>query len=330
MQVATFTLLKNSDARVKLTENSIKRIRKLVLEHYGTIKNFAKEVVVSKDAMVNWLSKEKRRTFVPLEHLWLLSKKLNLNIAYFMGNIIGLSTKGAHSVIQLPKKISINDETVKTLGLYVGDGYMSKKASKVIFTNTNPKLIRLFYSWALGCLGVKKSFVIFTIYTNDLNRTKILKTFKLSTNYKVKFYKHKNPHQKTSCKVVINYSIYRKLLDELITYSKNLCLNNKQIAIAYLKGLFAAEGCISMPKGVVPAVFIEMKTGPEINFVEKLFILLDIKYRKYYRPRDRIKLVIYRKAEVNKLKHFNFFETHPDKFIKSQRLYPGASNGRQS
>ena len=320
-QVTALTLLKNSsDVRALLNDDIILKIRKKIINRYGSLRKFSKEFGLSKDALVNWLSNGYRRTNIPIRDLFKLAKILRIDRNLLVKSIKGFSSWGCHSVVKLKKKaFNIDNKMVVGLGLYVGDGYTSKKQSKIIFTNTNKALIEFFIRWLSKYFGVEKSELYYLIYKNDEDSNYCINYFGLK-NCRVKIYNHSNINQKISCKVHLSTAIYRRILDSLIEYSKLIIPKNTEFRSAYLQGIFAAEGCVHLSNIGVPQIFIEMKEGKEIDYIENLFTLSDIRFRKYYRPRSRIKLCVYKQSEIRKLNVMNIAKLHDDKSKKFENI----------
>jgi len=313
IQVTSFTLLKdNKKVRVELSDSFILLMREKIFSKFKSINKFSKIIGFSKDKVTFWLTTKKHRSNIPVPYLLIVLHHLDIDLELALKQITNFSTQGCHTTATLPQKIDINEQLIIGIGLYVGDGYTSKKLPRIVFINSDPGLISFFFHWIKRNFRVHENELYASVYTSQHDMQRFLNILH-GLNIRCKFYKNKKPHHKTCCKLHFDNAVYRYLLDSLITLIQDLCLKRKAFAIEYLKGIFAAEGCIYLSKRRSPQLFIEMHIGKNIDHVGQLFNFLNITHKVYARPLQRKKISVYRKEQLKRLRHLNLFEIYPQK-----------------
>jgi len=246
-------LIKDEEMRVKITEKLRLLIRNKIKFKFKSISKFAKFLGLRKDQLVFWLTHCKRRTKARFSMLINLCKYLGISKEMIYKNILGFSTQGSYdTVYNLPNSIKINDTFLQGIGLYVGDGYNKKTLKRIVFINNNKDLIKFYMDWLKTYFNVLSNQFSLYVYSNDLREEEIKKFFKYNLK-RIKVYKNP-PNNESNYKLVLTTAVYRRLLDLLIELSKELCTKNEIYAKNYLKGIFAAEGCVHIPNEKVPQV----------------------------------------------------------------------------
>ncbi len=318
--INTYHLLeKDSEVRTKINEELRLLIRYKIKLKFKSISKFTKFLGLRKSQVIFWITDSKRRSKAKFSMLISLCKNLGISQKMIYNNILGFSTQGSHdTVYSMPKKVVIDKTFLQGIGLYVGDGYNKKTLPRIVFTNNNKDLITFYIKWLIRYLNINPKKLRLYVYSNDLNEDKVRESF-AGLISKIKIYKNP-PNNVSNYKLYLSTAVYRRLLDLLIELSKKLCIKNKIYAKNYLKGIFAAEGCVHIPKFTVPHVFIEMKKGKDIIHVEDLFKFLKIHHRKYDRPHDGTKLTLYREDQIRRFNDFGIANLNLDKQNKLNQV----------
>lgn len=318
--IDTYYLLeKDPEIRVKITEDLRLLIRRKIKSKFKSISKFAKFLGLRKSQIIFWLTNSKRRSKAKFSMLIYLCENLNISKKIIYNNILGFSTQGSHdTVYNIPKKVVIDKSFLQGIGLYVGDGYNKKILPRIVFTNNNEDLINFYIRWLIKYFNIDSKKLRLYVYSKDLKEDDVRKSFMDLIN-KIKIYKNP-PNNESNYKLYLSTAIYRRLLDLLIDLSKELCTKNEIYAKNYLKGIFAAEGCVHIPEFKVPHVFIEMKKGKEISHVENLFKFLKIEHKKYDRPHDETKLILYREDQIRKFNNYKIGSLNEDKQNKLNQV----------
>jgi len=318
MIIDIFNLLRESRSiRIKLTQKFIDFIRIRILGKYGSIKTACKELSLpSYNALVNWLKpNSKHATNPPLKDFIGLTKNLDIREEYLFDNILWFSTWGCHQITYLPSTIHLTEDVVTGIGMYVGDGYTSKKQNKIIFTNSDIRLLNFFGEKILkDCLQTPNHEIFVHVYskkTELIQKEKLLRMFSVKPS-ETRVYRcgPERPNYKFG-----TYSAVRRIvLDLLIQKIKWLCLENKEFARAYLRGIFLAEGGIYYKlEKYVREVYIEMANKKEIEFICKLLKMLGIRYKKYKNIRGHYKLLISNREGLKRLRDIKIFVLKKEK-----------------
>ena len=312
-------LEKDPEIRVKINEKLRLLIRSKVKLKFKSISKFAKFLGLRKSQIIFWITDSKRRTKAKFSMLIKICNHLNISKEMVYNNIEGFSTQGSYdTVYNLPKSVKVDDLLLQGIGLYVGDGYNKKGMRRIVFINNNEELIKFYINWLKTYMNVSSNQLSLYIYSNDLKEKQVKNIFKLNLK-RIKIYKAP-PNNESNYKLMLSTAIYRRFLDLLIELSKNICRKNSNYAINYLKGIFAAEGCVHIPNVAVPQVFIEMKKGNDISHIEELFKLIDVRYSKY-NPRDiNTKLCLYREDQIRRFDEFELASLNEDKQNKLNRV----------
>ena len=197
----------------------------------------------------------------------------------------------------------MTENVITGIGLYVGDGLTSirqeSSRGRVIFANSELRLIDFFVQTVLkSCLATPKKELFIYAYSQNTNKIDniFLQEKFLIKSSQIKIYSEgpKRPNYK----IGTNNTVRRIVLDLLIRKAKELCLENKKFAKAYLKGILLAEGNIYYnPETYQRFVAIQLANKEEINFIKNLLKMLGIRRKIYKNVRGHYVINIgYRKG----------------------------------
>lgn len=142
-----------------------------------------------------------------------------------------------------PMEIELNEFVSECIGLYLGDGKLSADVCHAAFTNKDMDLsykIFMFFKF----FGVRENDITFTISYRSGNKEKISgeisdvigkQNFKFNKNDRIRY---------PSLTMQVNGTIFRIVLENLIKSSLNTIRSSTNLRRAWLRGYFAAEGCV--------------------------------------------------------------------------------------
>jgi len=172
----------------------------------------------------------------------------------------------------------IDKDFVKGVSYYIGDGRM--KAPRSLSTaNQNEKVIKFFLEWLKEYFKFQLKDIKIKIKTSDpnYNEEKLKREFskKLGIGkqfiHSVSLKEKSKPHHHTVIDIWANNAKAKREFDSLISVVKEKCLENRGLAIEYVKGIMAAEGS---PKYNIRSrsrsVHLKMKNEQEIKYLGKL------------------------------------------------------------
>lgn len=187
---------------------------------------------------------------------------------------------------RIPEKMIIDSNFIEGVAYYIGDGRTKTKKGLSII-DVDDSAIEFFVIWLQKYFQAKKD------------------------NIKIK----SNDHYKEAS---INRTILKKIYDSIKPIVIKLCLNNKEFASAYLRGIMAAEGS---PKyhgsSGSRQVHLKMRNKSEIEYIHSLLKNLEIKSNILYSKSDNEWLVgICGVYELQKLKEIDIFKLTKSKKYK--------------
>jgi len=172
----------------------------------------------------------------------------------------------------------IDKDFVKGVGYYIGDGRM--KAPRSLSTvNQNEKVIKFFLKWLKEYFKFKLKDIKIKIKTSDpnYNEEKLKGEFskKLGIGkqfiHSVSLKEKSKPHHHTIIDIWANNAKAKREFDSLISVVKEKCLENRGLAVEYVKGIMAAEGSPKYNlKSKSRSVHLKMKNEQEIKYLGKL------------------------------------------------------------
>jgi len=225
-----------------------------------------------------------------------------------------------------PMKILIDEKFIEGVGYYIGDGRM--KTNRGLSTsNTDMETIKFFLYWLKKYFNARTKNIKINIFLPRSNFNVISEKRKWSkllganiSSVKQK-YKYKD-YYKTQIEVLYSRTITKLLLDKLLPIIKEECLTNKSFAMAYLRGIMAAEGSPRYnAKCHQRAVHLKMKDKSEVKYVFKLLQFLGLTPSFLFSKQDSEWLVsISGFSEIKELDKINVFRSHLEKKKKLKKI----------
>lgn len=271
-------ILINNSIYIKVEESLIEKIKFLINKNYKSLKSFN---LLKLKINYGTLKYEFRKAeYHPFQRMSKIAKLINLSKEEIFKNIKGFRAVGSHrkEEIILPRRIEIDENFIEGYALYLAEGDTGFNGitcpKKLRFTNSNLRVIKLFIHWLKAYfpgvdfylsvilppgMRTQESFShdIGTMFNLDVNPIRVSNDF---YNKLVKY--------RVCCDNMI--LIYLVLsLEETI---KKLCLGNKNLAAAYIRGMMIGEGTAYFNRSRY--VRIEMRNEKEIKYLHKLFLML--------------------------------------------------------
>lgn len=212
----------------------IQEIKERLLKKYKTLNNTSRTLGIKKDRLRNWFNRKMKnnnpRERPTLKLIKIMGGHAGFGEKYLIDRITKIGRNGTYSRIPL----FLDEETAWISGLIAGDGHLtSNKDDKwgvsISFANKNKKLIEKY-------------------------RETIERKFRLKTQ--TYFHKEKEYYTVQSSSKILSeifefFGIKRGKKSDCFVLSDNLMSQREEIIAAYIKGLFDAEGSVSIKKRTV-------------------------------------------------------------------------------
>ncbi len=222
-------------ARIQVDEPAfMDEIKTRLKEKYASIGAIAQRFEVKKDTVRNWLCRKmpngNTRGRITFEFLKKMASDAGFSEDEIYRRILGIGRNGTFS--KIPEYIDA--KTAWVAGLVAGDGHLSSEKDdkwgvNIIFTNKNKKLIEEYKDIIERKFGLKTQ-----IY---LHETKKYYTVQCSS--------------KVLSEILEFFGVKRGKKSDCFVLSDGLFSQNEEIIAAYLKGLFDAEGSVSVEKKTI-------------------------------------------------------------------------------
>ncbi|MBI4210940.1 MAG: DNA topoisomerase VI subunit B [Candidatus Diapherotrites archaeon] len=222
-------------AKIQVDEPKfMNEIKTILMGKYGSINAIAQRFGVKKDTARNWFSRKmpngNTRGRITFEILKKMAHDAGFSEEEIYQRISRIGRNGTFSKIP----VYIEAETAWIAGLIAGDGHMSSEKDdkwgvNVTFTNKNKKLIGEYKSIIEKKFGLKTQ-----TYLHD---TKKYYTVQCSS--------------KVLSEIFEFFGVKRGKKSDCFVLSDGLFSQNEEIIAAYLKGLFDAEGSVSVEKRTI-------------------------------------------------------------------------------
>ena len=173
-----------------------------------------------------------------------------------------------------PENIELTEKLSEAIGLYVGDGSFRGNDSHSTFSNKDSELVKHIFDFFLH-LGVKVSDMTLTITYRNGDKSEIkewwAKKLHISSN-KIQIKKSKR-YRYSTLGIQVNGIVFKLIFKQLVRNVLKLLEHNAELRRGFLRGLFAAEGCIAMKEGYINHISVAYNAKTEIrnrDFYRKL------------------------------------------------------------
>lgn len=299
---------------------------------------FRSQLALSKYLKINdstiprWQGKVKNKNTRP--NYKNLKKLAELNNLSINKHITGIKVNNGHNFLKLTS-LDLNQELIRCIAFIIGDGNIDKE--KVRFANSNKLAVKSVMLDLLKIFNLKKPWIKFT-YPKDSNRSKVIElvnSWESYLNYKINgiYEKHNTKIKERpfeSKKEFVEVSFHSSTLSEIIKRAlpilRKEILLNKALSIAYLQGIYAAEGSInSREKNRLRVIQLNMKDKDEIIYIKKALNLLNIRNsgEKFHSKNNLWYIYITGRKEIEKCSNIDIFKINSE---RKQKLKEVISN----
>ena len=261
----------NKNWRVILTDDFKQKLKSEIKQQKIKIKEISKLTGVSMNMI--WKFHEGKYN-VTMDYLLKVCGLLQIGQNEFYNNTKGIYTKCKKASFNIQSLI-VDEEFVAWWGLWIGEGDHSSTHEAVSFTNYEVNLLKLHISM-LKKFNFPVEKITAEIITNknedkELIRRRWSRILILPRSQITSVNYMENATQEGSRVQVWSAGLFR-VLHKIDYEVKQIIMNSsREIKIAYLKGIFAAEGSVRKNE-----VRIAMKDRREMCFIRKLILNLGI------------------------------------------------------
>jgi len=163
-----------------------------------------------------------------------------------------------------PEKIELNKRLAEAVGLYIGDGSFGGNQSHSTFSNKDSELIKIVFDFFLD-MGVKLSDMTLSITyrKGEENRIKDWWANKLGIKSNTLIIRQSDRHRYSTLGIQVNGAVFKLVFKELVQNVLDLLKSNTELRRGFLRGLFAAEGCIAIKEGYINHISIAYNSKTE-------------------------------------------------------------------
>ncbi|MDD5651262.1 MAG: LAGLIDADG family homing endonuclease [Candidatus Nanoarchaeia archaeon] len=286
MQVDLYNLIINEKGIcVKISEEFKNLLINQIKEKFHSLSNYQK-IKRSNIKYITLKAALKRGKTISIKILLYLIQDLDINKEELYKNIIYFRLNGGRINCYIPRYIKLDKQFIKGFSLYLaeGDTGLSGKTipDKFRLTNTDLPIIFYFRNIILNYFNQKQEDIKYYIYLPKNYKYTISEFCKLlNVNKNNLHIYYDNTVTIPKYRISLERKIFLLIFLKLDIIIKNLCLNNSELASAYLEGLSAGEGTAYCNK--MKYVRIEMKNPREMKYVSSLLNLLNINHKLYER-----------------------------------------------
>jgi len=221
--------------------------------------------------------------------------------------------------IRVKRFIVLDDLFFEGLALWRGEGSKSKG---LYFGNSDPSLLHRFLEFAEHKLGIdRKKFKVTINVPTLLDPDKVKEKWANELSIPVRNFTRVcgDPRiRKEYSQVYFNSVILAKLMDDLYSRSKAFILHNRRASVAFLRGIFAAEGSVLVKNsGVLHHITFSSKDSELIQFLEQCLCLNGVKPSKYMI--NGMNLQIYGLSNFKHVRKLGIHTLHPEKREKFEQ-----------
>ena len=269
------------------------------------------------------------------------------------GNRVEISYKGKTSQPKsfvFPRKIKIDKNLGEFCGLYYGEGTKAKGSAshQFEFTNSEHALINRFFTLTKMIFGIDKKKFIIRIKARKCNQKNLSdeevidfwkKELNLDENTKFRLYWDSGVGKKFGHRAMpyLGSTVLRRIVDEIIEIVCEKCTKQSYLRQGFLRGLFAAEGCVVLKNGSLFAVEIAQGFNdankdrvfgrPKREFIAGLLHLEKIATNS---PRTGIQVIVTNKENLERFHQLKLHEAHPTKYKKFETGLCNLKTSRRS
>lgn len=180
--------------------------------------------------------------------------------------------------VTFSKIMEIDENFIEGMALYLGDGSFQKNKAHACFANKDKDVCRFMWDFFRERFGLSANdiscFVCYHYENPNISQDWSAALHIPKTKFKIKY---SNRHKCEALTLQINRTIFRQVFEALTMKILELnFLKNNKLRRAFLRGLFAAEGCVGVATTDSPKPYIN-SISYHLSFYENKLANLIIK-----------------------------------------------------
>jgi len=272
-------LFNNPSLYLSLDPFFVKKIKSLIIDKYRSLRKFNEQELKINYGTLKYEFREAE--YHPLGRVLQIIKSIGISQKELIENIRGFRLSGSRKnrCIILPRQIAINKGFIEGYALYLaeGDTGFNGKAlpRKVRFTNSKIDVIKLFIEWLNAYFPGLDFYLLVIIPFEDITDDHFITTLKkkMSLYCSVIRFRKGYYNKQIKYKVCCDNGILISLILDMEELIKEICIQDKGLASAYIRGMMIGEGTVYFNKSRY--VRIEMRNRKEIKYIHSLLQLLN-------------------------------------------------------
>lgn len=311
-------------------------LNELIKKSKGKLGNFSrisKYLGVNDGSILRWLGKvEEKDTRPSYKNIKLLARLNNVPLSIINSKILGFKIGREHNFLRL-KNLELNENLVRSLAFIIGDG--SIEENQIRFSNSDESTVKNILSDLTNSFNLRNKPWIKLIFPRDSNKKEVndlVNKWEYLLGYRIDgvYKKHITEIRGIpfhSIKDFVELSFYSKTLPiiirRILPVVRKESLKNKVLAIAYLQGIYVAEGSISYrTKNSWRAIQLNMRDKSEVFFIKELLDRLEIMNSgvKLYKKTNAWYLIITGRSNIQKCFDIDLFKINSKRKNKLEEV----------
>lgn len=283
MKINTYNFLVNNDiVHVKIDELFRKKIREKIIQKYGFLKEYnSQKLKICYGTLKLEFNKNK---YFKFNRLLKIAEDVRIPKDDIYSHIKAFFARGSNTSreVILPKKLVIDGQFVEGYALYIAEGDKGStrqtRTRKLRFSVPEYPVLKCFQNWLIKYFPNNDYYFKILVPHNKVFTKRHFNHVKNYFNLKNSQIKIQrcNKWKKKRFQFVYRICCDRAILIDLFfaidKKIKEMCLNNKRLATAYIRGMMIGEGTCYFNRSRY--VRIEMRNEKEIKYLHKLFQVL--------------------------------------------------------
>lgn len=290
MKVNLYNFLTNNNiVRIKIDDQFRRMIKEKIIQKYGSLKKYSSQKLKTHPETLE--IEFRTYKYFKFSRFLKIANDMGISEGEVFNHIQAFFARGSNTrrELILPKEFLIDEQFVEGHALYLAEGDNGSNGKtiprKVRFTNSEPSVIKSFQNWLIKYFPNNNYYFLVRIPDNKVFT-------KEHYNYLKKYFNLDDFQIKTQIcrwkrkkgfvyKICCDQAILIDLILSLENTIKKLCIGDKKLAAAYIRGMMIGEGTAYFNRSRY--VRIEMKNEREIKYLYKLFQMLGFNCKPYLR-----------------------------------------------
>ena len=314
---------------VDIDKDILNKLIKKSKKKLGSLLALSRYLKINDSTIHRWLGEVKNKNTKPSYKN--LKKLAELNNLLIEKHITGIKLNNGHNFLGLTS-LELSQELIRSIAFIIGDGDIDKK--RVRFANSNKLAIKSVLFDMSKVFNLKNPWTKLT-YPRDSKKYKIMGLVndwesylgykmngvyeKHNTKIKEKQFKSKKEY----VEITFHSSTLSEILKRILPILRKEILFNKSLSIAYLQGIYAAEGSItSREKNKLRVIQLNMKDKNEIIYIKKVLNLLNIRNsgERFVLGNNAWYINITGRKEIEKCFNINLFKINSERKQKLKEV----------